>query len=166
MGLGALALGSLLGKSCGNKPSAITAAAAPLEEGVTQTVFPNYLPKAKRIVYLFQSGGPSQFELFDYKPGLHKYQGQDLPPSIRGDQRLTGMSADQSEFPVASSIFNFQQYGQSKAWVSELMPHTAGVVDDLCFIKSMHTDAINHDPATTFFKQEIKLQAARQLGPG
>lgn len=161
MGLGAVALGTLLGKSSlFGKSNAST----PLEEGVTNTVFPNYLPKAKRIVYLFQSGGPSQLELFDYKPQLESYQGKDLPPSIRGSQRLTGMSAEQSIFPVASSMFKFQQYGESKAWVSELMPHTAGVVDDLCFIKSMQTDAINHDPATTFFQSGNQIAGRPSIG--
>ncbi|MGN6438801.1 MAG: DUF1501 domain-containing protein [Agriterribacter sp.] len=161
MGLGAVALGSLLGRSSLFGKSNV---AAPLEEGVTATVFPNYLPKAKRVVYLFQSGGPSQLELFDYKPQLEKYQAQDLPASIRGNQRLTGMSAEQSIFPVASSIFKFQQHGECKAWVSELMPHTAQVVDDLCFVKSMNTDAINHDPATTFFQSGNQIAGRPSIG--
>ncbi len=160
MGIGAVALGTLLGKSLFGKGNI----AAPMEEGVTSTVFPNYLPKAKRIVYLFQSGGPSQLDLFDYKPELVKYQAQDLPESIRQGQRLTGMSAEQSIFPVASSIFKFDQYGECRAWVSELMPHTAQVVDDLCFIKSMQTDAINHDPAITFLQSGNQIAGRPSIG--
>jgi hypothetical protein len=146
LGIGALALGSLMGGKIFGKQS--TGAA---EEEIANT-FPNYLPRAKRIVYLFQSGGPSQLDMFDYKPLLDKYHGQDLPASVRKGQRLTGMSADQSTLPITSSLFKFQQYGECKAWVSDLMPYTAEVVDELCFIKSMYTEAINHDPATTFFQ--------------
>ena len=122
------------------------------------------MPKAKRIVYLFQSGGPSQLDLYDYKPKLKDLQGQDLPESVRKGQRLTGMSAQQSTLPMASSIFNFQQYGQCRAWVSDLMPYTAKVVDDLCFIKSMFTDAINHDPAITFFQTGSQLPGRPSIG--
>src|SRR6266566_7088840 len=100
---------------------------------------PHFAPKAKRVIYLFQSGGPSQMELFDFKPRLTEFQGQDLPESVRMGQRLTGMSATQSSFPVVPSKFSFAQHGNSGAWVSELMPRTASVADDLSFIKSMHT---------------------------
>lgn len=124
------------------------------------SVLPHFAPKAKRVVYLFQSGGPSQLELFDYKPKLKEMFGEELPDSIRGEQRLTGMTASQKSFPLAMGNFNFEQYGKSRAWVSDLMPHTAEIVDDLCFIKSMHTDAINHDPAITFF-QTGSQQAGR-----
>ncbi|HZH96291.1 MAG TPA: DUF1501 domain-containing protein, partial [Flavisolibacter sp.] len=136
MGLGALALGSLMGgnKIFGNSHSSS-------EDELDAGTFPNFLPRAKRIVYLFQSGGPSQLDMFDYKPMLDKYQAQDLPASVRKGQRLTGMSASQTALPVASSLFKFQQHGECKAWVSELMPYTAEVVDDLCFIKSMYTEA-------------------------
>src|SRR6185503_20399047 len=95
---------------------------------------PHIAPHAKRVIYLFQGGGPSQIDLFDYKPQLAKRQGTDLPDSIRNGQRLTAMTAGQTSFPVAQSIFPFAQHGQSGAWVSELMPHTAKVVDNLCFI--------------------------------
>lgn len=162
LGIGAVALGSLLGKSLpifGKTPLA-----TPVEEGAPTVTFPNHLPKAKRIVYLFQSGGPSQLDLFDYKPQLVKYQAQDLPASIRQNQRLTGMSAEQSVFPVASSIFKFEQYGKCRAWVSELMPHTAEVVDDLCFVKSMQTDAINHDPAITFLQSGNQIAGRPSIG--
>ena len=113
---------------------------------------PHFAPKAKRIIYLFQSGGPSQLELFDYKPKLNELRGQELPESIRKGQRLTGMTSNQKSFPLVGSNFKFKQYGESRAWVSELMPYTAKIVDELCFIKSMHTEAINHDPAITFFQ--------------
>ena len=159
MGLGALALGSLMGttKLFGKNET------VPVEEALVNS-FPNYLPKAKRIVYLFQSGGPSQLDMFDYKPMLEKYQGQDLPPSVRKGQRLTGMSAGQATLPVASSLFKFQQYGECKAWVSDLMPYTAEVVDELCFIKSMYTEAINHDPATTFFQTGNQIAGRPSIG--
>src|SRR5262249_4599902 len=99
--------------------------------------FPNFPQKAKRIIYLFQSGGPSQMELFDYKPRLKEFQGTNLPDSIRGGQRLTGMSASQSSFPVVPSKFAFQQHGNSGAWVSELLPNIAKISDQLTFIKSV-----------------------------
>src|SRR5947209_1662784 len=103
---------------------------------------PHFAPKAKRVICLFQSGGPSQIELFDYKPQLLKYQGANLPDSVRNGQRLTGMSASQSSFPVVPSHFKFAQYGQSGAWVSELLPHTAKIADRLTFIRSMNTEQI------------------------
>jgi len=109
-------------------------------------------PKAKRVIYLFMHGGPSQLDLFDHKPGLKKLHGQELPPSVRGDQRLTGMTSGQKSLPITSSLFDFAQHGQSGAWVSELLPHTAKMVDEMCFIRSMHTEAINHDPAVTFLQ--------------
>lgn len=121
---------------------------------------PHFAPKAKRIIYLFQSGGPSQFELFDYKPMLNKMRGMELPASVRMGQRLTGMTSGQDSFPLVGSNFEFKQYGESRVWVSSLMPYTAKIVDELCFIKSMHTEAINHDPAITFF-QTGSQQAGR-----
>ena len=108
--------------------------------------------KAKRIIYLFMHGGPSQLDLFDHKPDLHKYHGEELSASVRGDQRLTGMTSGQASFPVTSSLFSFSQHGQSGAWISELLPETAKIVDDLCIIPSMHTEAINHDPAVTLLQ--------------
>ena len=125
---------------------------------------PHFAPKAKRIIYLFQSGGPSQLELFDYKPRLSDLSGSELPESIRQGQRLTSMTSAQASFPVIQSIFKFAQHGKSGAWVSELLPHTAGVVDDLCFIKSMHTDAINHDPGVTFLQTGSQLAGRPSLG--
>lgn len=125
---------------------------------------PHFPPKAKRVIYLFQSGAPSQMELFDYKPKLSDYRGAELPDSIRMGQRLTGMTSTQSSFPVAPSLFRFAQHGSSGAWVSELMPHTAKIADQLCFIKSMHTEAINHDPAITFFQTGAQLAGRPSIG--
>jgi hypothetical protein len=113
---------------------------------------PHFAPKAKRVIYLFQNGAPSQLELFDYKPRLREMMGQDLPSSIRGNQRLTGMTANQTAFPMVGSFANFQQHGESRNWISYLLPYTSKVVDDICVIRSMHTEAINHDPALTFFQ--------------
>jgi hypothetical protein len=109
-------------------------------------------PRAKRVIYLFQSGGPSHLELLDYKPKLAKLHGTELPDSIRQGQRLTGMTSGQKSFPVIASRFRFAQHGKAGTWVSELLPHTARIVDELCIIRSMHTEAINHDPAITFIQ--------------
>lgn len=136
-GIGGAALGSLLERS------GFAAAGTPA---------PHFAPKAKRIIYLFMHGGPSQLDLLDHKPGLKKRHGQELPPSVRGAQRLTGMTSSQKSLPVTASIFNFGQHGKTGAWVSELLPHTAKIVDDLCVIHSMHTEAINHDPAVTYLQ--------------
>jgi hypothetical protein len=125
---------------------------------------PHFPPKAKRVIYLFQSGAPSQLDLFDYKPRLHDLRGTELPDSIRRGQRLTGMTATQASFPTAPPIFQFAQHGQSGAWVSELLPHTAKIADRLCFIKSMHTEAINHDPAVTFFQTGFQLAGRPSIG--
>src|ERR1700733_6376180 len=121
-------------------------------------------PKAKRIIYLFQSGGPAQQDLFDYKPMLNKMHAQPLPASVRRGQRLTAMSANQSVFPLAGSPFQFAQHGQSGAWFSEILPHLNGVADDLCFVKSMFTEAINHDPAITFFQTGSELAGRPSFG--
>jgi len=125
---------------------------------------PHFAPKAKRIIYLFQSGGPSQLDLFDYKPMLNKMRGQDLPDSIRKGQRLTGMTSGQDSFPLVGSNFKFKQYGESRAWVSDIMPYTAKIVDELCFVKSMHTEAINHDPAITFFQTGSQQSGRPSIG--
>lgn len=153
MGLGGIALGQLLANGA-------SAAISPLE-GMNYRVL---APRAKRVIYLFQSGGPSQMDLFDYKPLLNKMNGEQLPDSVRRGQRLTGMSANQASLPLAGSIFSFQQYGQSGAWMSELLPHTASIADELCFVKSMHTEAINHDPAITFFQTGSQLAGRPSLG--
>ncbi len=159
MGFGGLALGALLNPSVMPGMNAI-------HRGVSGGVLgqPHFAPRAKRIIFLHQSGAPSQLDLFDYKPLLNTMNGEDLPPSVRGGQRLTGMSAGQSNFPLAGSIFGFKQYGESAAWMSELMPHTAKIVDDLCFIRSMHTEAINHDPAITFIQTGSQLAGRPSIG--
>jgi hypothetical protein len=115
-------------------------------------------PRARRIIYLTQAGAPSQIELFDHKPALATQFDKDLPDSIRNGQRLTGMTAGQKRFPIAPSVYKFQQHGQSGMWLSELLPHTSKFADDLCLIRSMHTEAINHDPAMTL------LQTGHQIG--
>ncbi len=145
IGLGVAALSSIVSQEA-NATSA------------SQRIGPHFAPKVKRVIYLHQSGAPSQLETFDYKPKLETMWGQNLPESIRGGQRLTGMSAGQSSFPLAASVFKFGQYGQSRAWVSDLLPFHKQVVDELCFIKSMHTEHINHDPAITF------IQTGNQIG--
>ena len=125
---------------------------------------PHFPPTAKRVIYLFQSGAPSQMDLFDYKPGLRERRGEELPASIRMGQRLTGMTATQERFPVAPSIYRFDRHGQSGAWISELLPNLAGVADELCFIKTLHTEAINHDPAITFFQSGAQLAGRPSMG--
>lgn len=121
---------------------------------------PHFSPKVKRVIYLFQSGAPSQLELFDYKPRLKEMFGQELPASIRGGQRVTGMTSNQRSFPLAMGDFSFQQYGESGAWLSDILPHHQKIVDKIAFIKTMHTEAINHDPAVTFV-QTGSQQAGR-----
>ncbi len=158
LGLGALALNSLMDPL---QLNAATSNSLDLKNILNKTHFP---PKVKRVIYLFQSGAPSQLDLFDHKPLLTKLNGQELPKSIRKGQRLTGMTAGQTSFPLAGSIFNFKQYGQSGAWMSDLMPHTARISDELCFIKSMHTDAINHDPAVTFMQTGSQFSGRPSIG--
>ena len=125
---------------------------------------PHFAPKAKRVIYLFQSGGPSQIETFDPKPGLKKLRGRDLPESVRKGQRLTTMTAGQTSFPLVESVFEFRRHGQSGAWISELLPHTAKIADELCFIRSLHTEAINHDPAVTFFQTGSQIAGRPSIG--
>ncbi|HLH38809.1 MAG TPA: DUF1501 domain-containing protein [Bryobacteraceae bacterium] len=126
--------------------------------------FPNFAPTAKRVIYLFQHGAPSQIDLFDYKPKLKDLRGADLPDSIRKGQRLTGMTAYQTQFPTAPSIFEFAQHGQSGAWLSELLPHTARIADEMCIVRSLQTNEINHDPAVTFFQTGFQIAGRPSLG--
>ena len=149
IGLGSATMASLLGVGCFNQNEAGMSKAISAEGILDQL---HFAPKAKRVIYLFQSGGPSQLDLFDYKPTLVKRRGEDLPDSIRKGQRLTGMTSGQKSFPLAGSIFKFNQHGKSGAYVSELLPYTSKIVDDICIVKSMYTEAINHDPAITFFQ--------------
>src|SRR4051795_6536444 len=158
LGLGGAALFGLLNRA----GSASLPGSPNLFKGILDA--PHFQPKAKRIIYLFMSGGPSQHDLFDYKPLLNKMNGQDLPASVRMGQRLTGMSANQATLPLAGSLFQFAQHGKSGAWISELMPQTARMADELCFIRSMHTEAINHDPAITFFQTGSQLAGRPSMG--
>jgi len=144
-GIGAAALGSLL--AADEKPAV-----------------PHFAPKAKRVIYLFQHGAPSQLDIFDHKPALAAARGKELPDSIRNGQRLTGMTAYQANFPVAPSIFPYSQHGKSGMWLSELVPHTGRAADNICLIKTMHTEAINHDPAVAFFQTGFQLAGRPSMG--
>ncbi len=156
-GLGLTALWALL-----NESTAAADSGNPATGGLPG--LPHFKPKARRVIYLFQSGAPSQIDLFDHKPKLHDLRGKDLPDSVRKGQRLTGMTSTQEHFPLAPSLFRFARHGKCGAWVSELLPHTAKVVDELCFIKSLHTEAINHDPAITFFQTGAQLAGRPSMG--
>jgi hypothetical protein len=151
LGLGTLALGSLLP---GSAPAA--------ERGILGA--PHFPAKARRVIYLFQSGGPGQQDLIDYKPLLNEKNGEQLPDHVRGGQRLTGMSVNQASLPLAGSVFKFQRHGKTGTWLSELLPHTAKVVDRLCIVKSMYTEAINHDPAITFFQTGSQIAGRPSMG--
>ncbi|HEV2492837.1 MAG TPA: DUF1501 domain-containing protein [Terriglobia bacterium] len=158
-GIGVAALASLLG------PDGLLAADAAINPKTGGLVgMPNFAPKAKRVIFLHQSGAPSQIELFDYKPRLRELQGTELPDSVRKGQRITGMTSGQSSFPVAAPIFKFQQAGKSGAWISELLPHTARIVDDIAIIKTVNTDAINHDPAITFIQTGFQQPGRPSMG--
>jgi len=154
-GIGTTALASLV------TPSAF-AADASANGGLAG--LPHFAPKAKRVIFLHQSGGPSQIDLFDYKPVLKKHQGTELPSSVRMGQRITGMTSGQSSLPVASSIFQFKQYGQSGTWISELLPHHGKIVDDIAIVKTVNTDAINHDPAITFIQTGFMQPGRPSMG--
>jgi hypothetical protein len=154
MGLGGLALADLLNP----------ARAAPANGLPGILAEPHFKPRAKRIIYLFMAGGPSQLETFDYKPLLNQRNGENLPESVRMGQRLTGMSGNQAVLPLAGSVYKFARHGQSGAWVSELLPHTARIVDDLCIVRSCYTEAINHDPAITFLQTGSQLSGRPSIG--
>ena len=167
IGLGALASllsrdtpaddsGLMQGSQRGSKPNQQSSGGLP--------GLPHFTPSARRVIFLHQSGGPSQIDLFDYKPMLSRFQGTELPASVRMGQRITGMTSGQSRLPVASSIFGFRQYGQSGAWVSELLPHTAKVVDNIAIVRTMNTDAINHDPAITFIQTGFQQPGRPSMG--
>ncbi len=147
-GIGTVALASLLNPRLLAEPAAQETGQA--TRGILHPL--HFAPKAKRVIYLHQSGAPSHIDLFDYKPQMQKFHGQELPASIRMGQRLTGMTSHQAHFPVAASRFSFSQHGRCGTWISELLPYTAQVVDELCIVKTVHTEAINHDPAITFIQ--------------
>lgn len=157
LGLGALSFASLIDPLSAKPMAMPQPASMPL-------LGPHFPPRVKRVIYLFQSGAPSQLDLFDHKPLLKEMNGEELPASVRQGQRLTGMSAGQSSLPLAGSQFEFKQHGESGAWMSELMPHTSKIVDELCFIKSMYTEAINHDPAVTFIQTGSQFPGRPSIG--
>ncbi|HZL36497.1 MAG TPA: DUF1501 domain-containing protein [Tepidisphaeraceae bacterium] len=164
LGLGGAALMALLQRDAQGALGA-SVAMGPARNALGGTLpAPHFPPRAKRIIYLFMSGGPSQLDLFDYKPVLNKLNGQDLPASVRKGQRLTGMSANQASLPMAGSIFKFGRHGKSGAWISDLLPNLANVSDELCFVKSLYTEAINHDPAITFFQTGSQLAGRPSMG--
>jgi hypothetical protein len=160
MGLGGIALAHLL-----NPARAVAASTASTRQdlGILGSAL-HHAPKAKRVIYLFMAGGPSQLETFDYKPLLNERNGQELPASVRMGQRLTGMSGNQATLPMAGSAFKFGQHGQSGAWISELLPYTAKVADQLCIVRSMYTEAINHDPAITFLQTGSQISGRPSIG--
>lgn len=155
-GIGSAALASLM-----QSPASAASATTTDTSGTTGYHHP---PKAKRIIYLFQSGGPAQQDLFDYKPLLNEKHGEQLPDSVRGEQRLTGMSANQSSLPLAGTKFKFKRAGQQGAWISDMLPYHRNIADDVCFIKSMHTEAINHDPAITMFQTGSQIAGRPSMG--
>jgi uncharacterized protein (DUF1501 family) len=152
MGLGSIALADMLW------------AENPIANPAARIVHPSPTAKAKRIIYLFQAGGPSQIDLHDWKPRLVKDHGVELPESIRKGQRLTAMSGNQASLPLVGSPFKFEQHGQSGAWFSDLLPHTSKLADELCFIKSMHTEAINHGPGVTFMQTGSQFPGRPSMG--
>jgi uncharacterized protein (DUF1501 family) len=156
--------GSCLGLAALSSLLARDGLAAPSPAGSAPNTGPHFAPRAKRVIYLFQSGGPSHLELLDYKPRLRELHGSELPDSIRQGQRLTGMTSGQTSFPVVASKFNFQQAGGNGAWISELLPRTAKVIDELCIIRSLNTEAINHDPAITYIQTGSQQPGRPSLG--
>jgi hypothetical protein len=167
-GLGALGLSQLLEPDAAAAPVR-SSGSHPLVAGISGreaglSGLPHFPPRVRRVIYLFQSGGPAQQDLFDYKPLLNEKYGEPLPEQIRGSQRLTGMTAYQAVLPLAGSAFQFARHGKSGAWVSELLPRTARVVDELCIIRSMWTEAINHDPAITFFQTGSQIAGRPSFG--
>ena len=145
-GIGAAALGTLL------NPGLFSALAAETGTASFPLGQPHFAPKAKRVIYLFMAGGPSQIDLYDYKPALEKFHQMELPESVRMGQRITTMTSGQKSLPVVKSLFKFSRHGQSGAWMSELLPHIGGIADDICLIKTVNTEAINHDPAITYIQ--------------
>ena len=162
LGFGSIALSSLLSPGLSTAQSLINDPQHKMD--VLARKATHFMPKAKRVIYLFQSGGPSQIETYDYKPALSKWHGQEIPPSLKQTQRNSGMVEGQSSYPLVKSIYNFKQYGKSGAWISELFPYTASIADELCIIKSMYTDAINHEPAVMFVQTGSQLTGRPSIG--
>ena len=159
--MGGLAMATLAGSS-----SIVNAKNGPLNAKVHPPLsgLPHFAPKAKSIIYLHMNGGPSQIDMWDYKPAMQEQFDKDLPDSIRNGQRITTMTSGQARFPVAPSKFQFTQHGQSQRWVSELLPHTAKIVDEMAVVKTVHTNAINHDPACTFVMTGNEVPGKASLG--
>ena len=158
-GLSSAALASLLSVETSRANTTETQSSTTTRDGL-----PHFAPKAKRVIYMLQSGAPSQIDLFDYKPSLKKLHLSELPDSVRQSQRLTGMTAGQKQFPIIQSPWKFHQHGDSGLWLSELLPHLGTVADDICVVKSMHTEAINHDPAITFFQSGNQQPGRPSIG--
>ena len=160
-GLGAAALSTLW------NPNLIgaTDASSVVRSNPGLAEFPHFAPKAKRIIYLFMAGGPSHIDMFDYKPEQRQLHGQELPESVRQGQRLTGMTSGQKSFPCVAPMFEFEKFGEHQTWVNkDLLPHTAGIVDDITIVKSLHTEAVNHDPAITYINTGVQQQGKPSLG--
>ena len=165
VGVGAAALSLLESRAFGEAATVPAAAKQPARVHPPLPGFPHHAPKAKSIIYIHLNGGPSQIDLWDYKPGLREYFDKDIPPTVRGDQRLSTMTSGQARFPVAPSIFRFEQVGQCGRWVNtQLLPHTAKIVDDIALVKTVHTNAINHDPACTFVMTGSEIPGKASLG--
>jgi hypothetical protein len=162
LGLGSIALADLIGREAGASGGASSARSADGPRGVLEAL--HLPPRARRVIYLFQSGGPSQLDLFDHKPLLAELDGQQLPASVRGGQRLTGMSGNQSSIPLAASPFSFARHGAAGAWVSSLVPNTARIADRLCFVHTMHTESINHGPGVTFMQTGSQIPGRPSIG--
>ena len=149
IGLGARGLGAL-GAAHLLNPSLLNAAASEASGKFAGTLpGPHFKPTAKRVIYLFLSGGPSHIDLYDYHPEMRDFHGKELPDSIRNGQRITGMTSGQSSFPCVAPMFDFTRHGQNGSWFSDAIPNIASIADDITLVKSVHTEAINHDPAIT-----------------
>jgi hypothetical protein len=157
-GIGGAALASLLNPRlfAGTQPAL---AAGPVLGGL-----PHFAPRVKRVIYLFMSGGPSHIDLLDYKPALRRYHGNELPGSVRMGQRITGMTSGQKSFPCVAPMFEFSRHGECGAWISELLPHIGGIADDIAIVKSLNTEAINHDPAVTYIQTGHQQPGRPSLG--
>ena len=165
--VGGAALASLLGSQAPALASPSEAVANPSAAATSQIGLPglpHFAPKAKRVIYLFMCGGPSHIDTFDFKPALRKIHGQELPDSIRRGQRITGMTSGQKSFPCVAPMFEFKRHGRHGTWVSEILPHVAGIVDDITIVKSVNTEAINHDPAITFINTGVQQPGKASLG--
>src|SRR5262249_32638371 len=156
LGIGTAALATLLGEDLFGKDQTKPDGGLP--------GLPHFAPKAKRVVYLMQGGAPSHVDLFDYKPALYKRRGQQLPASVPGGQRLTPMTSGQKSRPLLPGITGWKRYGNCGAWLCDFLPYTGAIADKLCFVKSVHTEAINHAPAVTFFLTGAELPGRPSMG--